>query len=208
MDLKTIKKYQEYVGKRGTCIEVFKSVAERFNIKTGIYPGSYIHITPSLVIPEMYYVDTDKKALKFFDNIEVIKQFIAYNKIYEKEPKLKFEGEDFNSKLHANISYYDLMISLYSGFISDSCKKYLKIGGIFLVNDSHGDATLAYFNSDYDFIGIIKETKTVSSIITNGLEQYFIPKNQIQVDIETVRAQMKGPKYKIRADYYLFKRIA
>lgn len=49
----------------------------------------------------------------------------------------------------------DLIISQYAGFVGQATKVYLKKGGILLCNDSHGDATLAYCDSDYEFVGVI-----------------------------------------------------
>jgi len=204
---KVIEKYHEYVDKRGSCISVFKSVTEYFNIKSAIYPGSYIHITPSLVIPEMYYVDTDKKALKFYKNIKTIEQYIEKNKLYDEASKLNFEGIDFTNHLNAKKSHYDLMISLYSGFISYHCKSYLKIDGLLLVNDSHGDATLAYFDPDYAFVGVVEQENGNIVIMTSDLEKYFKLYKNKEVDISKVRSEMKGPKYRIRTEYYLFKKI-
>ena len=48
---------------------------------------------------------------------------------------------------------FDLLISQYAGFVSQHCKKYLKIGGILLVNNSHGDASMAKLDDDYKFVG-------------------------------------------------------
>jgi len=49
----------------------------------------------------------------------------------------------------------DLIISQYAGFVGQATKKYLKTGGILLCNDSHGDATLARFDHDFEFIGVM-----------------------------------------------------
>ncbi|MFX0037200.1 MAG: hypothetical protein ACFE9I_16330 [Candidatus Hermodarchaeota archaeon] len=41
---------------------------------------------------------------------------------------------------------------MYAGFVSQSCKEYLKVGGILLTNNSHGNASMAYIDDDYQFI--------------------------------------------------------
>ena len=57
--------YQEYESKMQRS-GLFKVISENYSIFKALYPGSYIHISPSFYIPEVVYVDTDKKARKFF----------------------------------------------------------------------------------------------------------------------------------------------
>ena len=45
--------------------DLFKLLAESYTIKKVLYPGSYIHISPSFYFSEVVYVDTDSKAVKF-----------------------------------------------------------------------------------------------------------------------------------------------
>jgi hypothetical protein len=198
-----ISKYLTYINKRDDCFKAFNQLVKTYHIKSGIYPGSYIHITPSLVIPEMHYVDMDRKAIKFFHEQEEILSYINTHKTYHMKSKITFEPTDFNKNLIVTKTY-DLLISLYAGFISQAAKKYLKIGGILLSNDSHGDATLAYYDEDYRLIGVMDNTN--SKIINNQLEAYFKLKTGT-IDLNKVKLEMKGPKYIKRIEYYIFKKI-
>lgn len=47
---------------------------------------------------------------------------------------------------------FDLLISQYAGFISDTCINYLKVNGYLLVNNSHADAGLAAIDKDYKLL--------------------------------------------------------
>ena len=57
--------YTEYESKMQRS-GLFKKISEDFSVHKALYPGSYIHISPSFYIPEVVYVDTDKKARKIF----------------------------------------------------------------------------------------------------------------------------------------------
>lgn len=203
----TIQLYHDYIDKRGSELDVFQKIAEQFQIKSGLYPGSFVHITPSLVIPEMYYNDLDKNANRFFEVLSEPLEYVNQNKQYTEDAQIAYEAADFTSVLKAKINYYDLLISLYSGFISQHCKAYLKTNGILLVNDSHGDATLAFYDRDYAFIGVVEVLQNGAKIKTEELDQYFKFKRKRPVDLEKVRLQMKGPNYQNQVEYYLFRKI-
>ncbi len=103
---------------------------------------------------------------------------------------------------------FDLLISQYAGFISDSCKVYLKIGGILLVNNSHGDAGLASIDKDYQLIASIHKSKGKYRISYSSLEQYFIPKRKLNITIDYLHELGKGIGYTKTAPLYLFQRIS
>jgi hypothetical protein len=159
------------------------------------------------VIPEVVYVDSDKKAISFFENKEEIVKYVEKNKIYEEKSKISFESKDYNSNLSISKNYYDLLISQFAGFVSQACKKYLKSGGILLVNDSHGDATKAKFDKDFEFIGVLNFREDKYYISTENLDEYFTFKRKRPIDIDKVTKTMKGPKYKNNCDYYLFRKL-
>ena len=60
-----------------------------------------------------------------------------------------FLAEDYRNELGLNEQSFDLLVSLYAGFISEHCTKYLRIGGSLLVNPSHGDAAMASIDPRY-----------------------------------------------------------
>jgi len=67
-----IKEYKSYASKIGNRERMYKAVQKKFNIKTALYPGSHIDIAPSLVIPEVTYIDNFKGTVKFFKKLRVI----------------------------------------------------------------------------------------------------------------------------------------
>lgn len=201
-DEKVINEYKEYVSKIGNRKALYKKVAKKFGIKSALYPGSHIDIAPSLVIPKVIYVDNFKGAINFFKNIEEIKRFIEANKEYKELCEVIFLGQDYTKEM--NIEPVDLIISQYAGFVGQATKKYLKTGGILLCNDSHGDATLSRFDNDFEFIGVIGKN---NRIINTQLDDYFVLSRNRAVDLAKIKEKMKGPKYKLTAENYLFRKI-
>ena len=201
----TYKKY--YADRDYEQIDLFRLIKNKWEIKRAIYPGSYVHISPSFVIPDVVYIDSDKNAIKFFKDDEV-KNFVCERKEYRDDPKISFYGIDYRETVADLHHQFDLLISQYAGFISDSCKDYLKIGGILLVNNSHGDAGLASIDKDYRFIATADKSKGNYRISNASLEQYFIPKSKNEVTKELLYKTNKGVGYTKTAPLYIFERIS
>lgn len=202
MDSKAIETYKEYAKRMGNRQALYKSVEKEYCIKTAIYPGSHIDIAPSMVIPKVTYIDNFKGTIRFFKDIETIKKYIEQHKEYPGQFEITFIGEDYNKPL--NIEPVDLIISQYGGFVGQATKQLLKDGGILLCNDSHGDATLARFDKDYELLGVVDYKNKVQK---NNLEQYFILPKDKPIDLNIVREKMKGLKYVVNADNYLFRKV-
>jgi hypothetical protein len=151
----SIIKYKDYMKKIGDRYGLFKLLNDTFSITIAIYPGSYIDITPSLFFPTTYYIDTDKKAKKFFTNEKEIIEYIEENKTYDEKTNLRFYSEDYRKKFDDILDTSDLLISLYAGFISKYCKDLLKKNGVLIANNSHGDASMAQLDNDFTFFGVI-----------------------------------------------------
>ncbi len=202
----SIKTYEEYIQKMGDRYGLFKLLNEEFSIKTASYPGSYIDITPSMFFSTSYYIDTDKKAKKFFANKKEIIKYIEENKTYDETANLRFFSEDYRKKFDDIIDSSDLMISLYAGFISKYCKDLLKKNGLLLANNSHGDASMAHLDNNFNFFGVINYQNKKYSLKTENLDEYFIPKKDIITSEELLEKTKRGIGYKKSADYYLFRK--
>lgn len=177
-------------------------VAREFNIQSAIYPGSHIDIAPSFVIPNVTYIDNFKGAIKFFKQLDEIKQFIEEEKEYNTVVDITFIGEDYTTL--ESIPPVDLIISQYAGFVGQETKTFLKPGGILLCNDSHGDATLAKFDDDFDLIGTINHQNKIN---TKNLSTFFKRPKDKEIDLKLVRDKMKGLNYVEQAENYLFQKV-
>ena len=190
--------YQKSIGDRK---KLYQAIVEYFHIERVLYPGSHIDIAPSFFIPDVTYVDSYKGTISFFKDLEHVKALIEKHKVYKTHSKINFLGQDYHDDL--NIDKVDLVISKYAGFVSKAVKKHLKTDGILLANDSHGDATLAYLDDDFEFIGVIDEKYQFNQ---EHLDRYFKFKRQRDIPLEQVLQKMKGPKYSVQAENYLFRK--
>lgn len=202
MNRKIIKTYRDYANKIGNRKTLYRVVVKEYDIHTAIYPGCHIDIAPSMVVPKVTYIDNFKGAIYFFKHMDSIKEYIEQNKEYTDSCEISFIGQDYTQTL--KIDEADLIISQYAGFVGQATKQFLKVGGILLCNDSHGDATLARFDENFEFIGIIDSKNKIKN---NNLKNYFVLPNGKSIDLKTVKEKMKGLKYTLIAENYLFRKI-
>ena len=133
---------KHYVNKDDERLGLFLKLAEKYEVKNVLYPGSFVHITPSLVFPRVVYVDSYKKSADFFKG-QAVHSYIQKNKVYPQDAQVIFHKSDYTKDFGEREASFDLLISQSAGFISQAGKQYLKIGGLLLVNNSHGDASMA-----------------------------------------------------------------
>lgn len=181
---------------------LYRQVINTFNIESILYPGSHIDIEPSFLCPKVTYVDNFKGAIKFFKHLEIIKAYVEKHKEFSGAFDISFIGEDYHNAL--DTESVDLIISQYGGFVGQATKKYLKTNGYLLCNDSHGDATLAMQDKDYKLIAVMTENYQIKR---RGLDQYFKLKGNKAIDLNQVKSKMKGPKYTVNAENYIFKKL-
>ena len=85
MKVNAVQNYEQYFH-NGDRREIFRILADKYKLQSAMYPGSYIHIAPSLYIPITVYVDSYKKANEFFSDkrISSIQRLKDKYKIYFK----------------------------------------------------------------------------------------------------------------------------
>ena len=118
--------------------DLFKLVQQEYHCAEALYPGSFIHITPSFYFPHVVYVDKHPAAAKFFGDTGSVLRFINRNKAYKRSPYVRFLELDYSAALPLGESWFDLLISLFAGGIPGACLRYLKPGGLLLINDFQG----------------------------------------------------------------------
>jgi hypothetical protein len=72
----------------------FLRLSEQYTIKKVLYPGSFVHLTPALVFPCTCFVDSDRRAQRFFDSPEVF-EYVSNHKIYKSEADYVFHSSDY-----------------------------------------------------------------------------------------------------------------
>lgn len=187
-------------------LDLFQTISDEFKVQRALYPGSFVHVTPSFVFPDVVYVDNDKQARQFFAKPEIY-TFIAVRKNYPQETKIAFHFADYRDGFDELEEGFDLLISQYAGFIGQYCKKYLKKGGLLLANNSHGDAGMAAIDVDYALQAVFSVRNGKYCISEKSLDEYFVPKSQIKITKEYLERLQKGIGYKKTAGVYLFKKV-
>lgn len=204
-----LQQYKKYhADKDYTSIGLFKKLNEVYEIEKVLYPGSHVHITPSLIFPDVTYVDSFRNTYKFFE-AEDVKKFVSKHKEYKSEARVQFYQQDYNKELPESENQFDLVISQYAGFVGQATKKYLKQNGLLVCNNSHGDASMAFWDPDYELVAVYNRKSDVSfSISEKNLDQYFIPKKGELPTKEEIMKSMKGVGYTKSPSGYIFRKIS
>jgi hypothetical protein len=184
---------------------LFQIIAANYDIHRVLYAGSFVHITPSFVFPDVVYVDNDKQANAFFSTPEIM-DYIMQRKTYPQTPYIQFHFMDYRDVFDEELASFDLLISQYAGFVGQHCKSYLKKGGLLLANNSHGDAGVAAIDPDYQLVAVFFKRNEKWRISESNLDAYFVPKTQIEVTKQYLEKLQKGIGYKKVANAYLFRK--
>ncbi len=185
---------------------LFIAVSNAIEADRVLYPGSFVDISPSFVFDSVVYVDTDKRAAKFFADEEGVLEIIAEHEHAPAEPEITFLHADYTEPLDMPARSADLLVSLFAGFVSDHCTDYLRIGGTLLVNGSHGDAGLVSIDPRYDLEAVVIARAGEYRVSTANLDTYLVPKKTQEVTRERILASGRGIAYRVPAFAYLFTR--
>lgn len=74
------------------------------------------------------------------------------------------------------------------------------------VNNCHGDASMAYLDSDFSLIAVANHRNEQYRIIDQNLSHYFIPKKDIPHTKEYVEKIQRGVGYTKTASLYIFQK--
>ena len=133
----------------------FRLTADAYSCQRALYPGSYLHITPSLFFPEVCYVDSLKGIAQALSD-PALMDYINRQKHYSEDAVVRCHEADYEHFDGEPSASFDLLVSLNAGPISQACRSFLKPGGLLLVNNSHYDAARAYLDPGYQLIGVFQ----------------------------------------------------
>lgn len=202
---KLYKKY--HADKEHTSIGLFRELNRLFNIQKVFYPGSHVHITPSLIFSNVTYADSFRNTYKFFEDAETL-DFIEESKEYSGTPVIRFYQQDYNKPFKELNQEFDLVISQYAGFVGQAAKPYLKKDGLLVCNNSHDDASMASLDPNFELISVYnRRADDKFSISDKNLEEYLQPKNGIEPTKEQLIKSMKGIAYAKSPSGYVFKKV-
>lgn len=186
---------------------LFQAVAEVVAAQEVLYPGSYVDIAASFVFPSVTYVDVDKRAAAFFADRQGVAELIQEQVGSVDERRFEFRHADYTEALDLPLEGFDLLISLYAGFVSEACAQYLRVGGTLLVNPSHGDAALAAIDPRYRLVGVVASRSGRYRVTTTDLATYLVPRKPTEITAAGLHATGRGIAYTKPAFAYLFRRI-
>lgn len=199
--------YQHFhVAKGDERLGLFRLLAKHYIIDRALYPGCFVHVTPSFVFPSVVYVEIDKRAKKFFADPSVY-DFIAKHKIYPQAANVRFHPADYMAGFPEPDASFGLVISQYAGFVSHYCQRYLQVGGLLLANDSHGDASLAAIDPAYELLAVITHHNRRYRLTDTKLETYFVPKSKVEITSTYLFTHQRGVVYQKAASAYIFRRV-
>lgn len=207
MKPKTAELWAKQDQHEGDRWRLFSAVAESIDASSVLYPGSYVDVAPSFVFASVTYLDIDKRAPKFFADTDGVREIVADHD-GPSNPAITFIHADYSSKLNLADNHFDMLVSLYAGFISEYCTNHLRIGGTLLVNASHGDAAMASIDPRYKLAGVVISRESRYRVSTRDLDTYLIPKKPQSINIETLHESGRGIGYTKSPFAYLFTRMA
>ena len=186
---------------------LFRTVADAVDADTALYPGSWCDVAASFVWPSVTYVDADRRAARFFDDTDGVREIVAAQGDSATDPELRFLHADYTDPLPLEAESFDLLVSLFAGPVSRHCTGYLRVGGVLLANPSHGDVALASIDPRYELTGIIRSRDGGYAYASRELESYLVPKIPVEDIAELVARTGRGIAYTRSAYAYLFSRV-
>ena len=207
MSKAALRLYKEHFADKGfERIDLFALLVAHFGVRRALYPGSFVHVSPSFVIPSVTYVDTDRRCPPFFA-APAVRRLVKERQRYPGEPEIVFHSADYSALLGEPDASFDLLISQWAGPVSQACKRYLQAGGILVANDSHGDASLAALDDDYALIAVIARRGGRHRLTDQNLHTYFVPRSGKQVTHAAIERTGRGLAYTKSPAAYVFRRV-
>ncbi|MFW2383353.1 MAG: hypothetical protein ACN4GZ_16485 [Acidimicrobiales bacterium] len=206
MNPKTAELWAQQDQHQGDRWRLFSAVAEAIEATTVFHPGCYVDIAPSFVFDSVTYLDSDKRTPRFFADTDGLAEIVAAHD-GPAQPEISFVHGDYTSGLDLPEEHFDLLVSLYAGFISEHCTRYLKIGGTLLVNPSHGDAAMASIDPRYELSGVVISRSGDYRVDVTDLDAYLIPKKPQDITVNSLHGSGRGVGYTKSPFAYLFTRV-
>lgn len=193
--------YCDSIGDRSG---LFSALAAQWHPTSALYPGSYLDLSPSTAIPSVTYVDTDRRAARYFADEELVAAELDGRILPGSGTEVTFLQADYTAPLPFPDGQFDLLISLYAGPVWENCRQYLAPTGLLLANTSHGDASLAALDPTLQLAAAVVHRAGSYRLDTTNLDSYLIPKRPAAANPATIRGQGRGIAYTRSAFAYVF----
>ena len=184
---------------------LFTAVSEAFPANRVLYVGSFVDIAPSFVFDDVTYVDIDRRASRFFDDASTVDAIIREHRAGEAH--WRFIRADYRGKLDLEPGSFDLVLSLYTGPASDTCGHFVRPGGHFLENSSHGEVALLALDERFTLEAVVTSRTGSYAVKRTELEDYLIPKRPPHPNRTEILSLGRGIAYTRSPFAYVFRRI-
>ena len=191
---------------------IFRKVRDKFRVQRVLYPGSYLHITPSLYFPYVCYVDSLAGFADALVNPD-LRQYVADHRDYPEAPVICCYQQDYRTFTGESEGSFDLLISLNAGLISQACMRFLAPDGLLLVNDEHYDARRAFVDPDYRLRAVFAGEDLSMETSEAELDSYFKTARGTPLTPEMVASDLPRSPSRARfkpaktAAVYLFRKL-
>lgn len=199
------KAQDRHVGDRW---RLFQAIGNAVEAEDVLYPGSFVDIAPSFVFPNVTYVDSDSRVPGFFADDEGVLEIIRSHPGSPPMPAVSFQHSDYTTDLALQTESFDLLISLYAGFVSEHCTQYLRVGGTLLANPSHGDVAMASIDPRYQLVAVVTSRSGEYRVTTKHLDTYLIPKSDRNITVAYLHETGRGIAYTKSPFAYVFERTS
>ncbi len=194
--------YQQSIGDRSG---LFAALRQSFSPERALYPGCYLDLSPSTAIASVTYVDTDRRAARYFADESLVADELEGRTLPGAGTDVSFLQADYTDPLPLEVTRFDLLISLYAGPVWDHCRQHLAPAGMLLANTSHGDASLAALDPSLELVAAVRQRAEQYRLDSSALDTYLVPKKPDAADPDLIRSQGRGISYTRTAFAYLFR---
>jgi hypothetical protein len=175
-----------------------------------LYPGSFVDIAPSVWFDDVTYVDMDKRCPRFFAESQAVADLITAKRVDagvdDVASNVRFVHADYRDLLPLDDASFDLVVSMYAGFISVATARYLRPGGVLVTNNSHGDASMASLDAAWKLTGVITRRDGDYRRRTDDLDRYLVPKRGTPPTVDELIKTNRGIEYTTAPVAYVFTR--
>ncbi len=195
-----IKKYENiYINHDFERIQFFRLIKSLKKVEKILYPGCSFHITPSLIFPDVTYMDKDTNVANFFSNRNGIEQYISAHKEYKSKSHFSFVKLDYaQDKIREQ---FDMIISIFADSAGQYLPGNLRKGGLIISNDFRSEIKTLISRKDLKLIGHIKKNKKKYEYINEAPNRSLTSKGRDFV-------QKNGTyTYRDKEIYYVFEKI-
>ena len=146
-------------------------------------------------------------AEQFFDAVDGVRDPLDENSAVASGHTVGFNHADHQQPLDLLDGSVDLLISLYAGFVSEHCTRFLRVGGFLLVNPSHGDTAMASIDPRSRRRPVVGGSRDRYEVTSADLDTRLVATRDVEVPVEHLHRTGRGIDYRRSTFAYLFDRV-